>query len=467
MPAPADDCAKDDATAAHMIDGHGIHPHRATVWSRRSLLLAAGAALAAAQIGCGRQQQVRTLPGGDMLTAADVTRAEPSEAAPIGPVVAGMTDAAYRLLRADATAANWIASPLSLACAFAMARVGARGSTAEQLDEFFGFPTRGRDDAFNAITARLVTGHVPSRPIDSATVSSRKPGDPPAPPTVSLGNALFLQNGFRVGAAFLDALAADYGSGVHLVDFTKPDATDALDAWVSAQTADRITKLFDSLDPATKLVLANAVFFQGDWVAAFDPTMTQPTMFTRSDRTSTSVPMMHKAGTFRYGTVRGAQVLELPYAKGPYAMWVMLPAPGTSPDDMLTPAAMAASAASLDTTRVDVYLPRFDYATNIDLAGTLKSLAVTAPFSRAAADFSGIARDLYIGQAIHQANVTVGEYGTVAAAVTAISMMPTSARAPGAMPVFRADRPFAFAIVGDDHHVPLFVGRVTEPSVTS
>ena len=449
-----------------MIDGHGIQPNRATVWSRRSLLLAAGAALAAAQVGCARQPDGRTLQHGDMLTAADVSRVEPSAGAPIGPVVAGMTDAAHRLLRAEASAVNWIASPLSLACAFAMARVGARGSTAEQLDDFFGFPAHGRDDAFNAITARLVTGHVPSQPIDSGAVRSRKPGDPPASPTVSLGNALFLQDGFRVGAAFLDALAADYGSGVHLVDFTKPDAAQALDAWVSAQTAGRISKLFDSLDPATELVLANAVFFQGDWVQAFDPTMTQPAMFTRSDRTAVSVPMMHQAGTFRYGTVRGAQILELPYAKGPYAMWVMLPAPGASPDDMLTPAAMAASAATLETTRVDVYVPRFDFATNIDLAGVLKSLGVTVPFSTAA-DFSGIAEGLYIDQAIHRANVTVGEYGTIAAAATAISMMLSSGLAPGVMPVFRADRPFAFAIVGDDHHVPLFVGRVTDPSVTS
>ncbi len=447
-----------------MIDSRGIHPHRATVWSRRSLLLAAGAALAAAQVGCGSERRVRALRRDDMLTAADVSRVEPSAQAPIGPVVAGMTDAAHRLLRADATAANWIASPLSLACAFAMARVGARGSTAEQLDEFFGFPAHGRDDAFNAITARLVTGRVPSRPIDSATVRSKKPGDPPASPTVSLGNALFLQDGFQVGAAFLDALAADYGTGVHPVDFTTPDAIHALDAWVSAQTAGRITKLFDSLDPETKLVLANAVFFHGDWVHAFDPTMTQPAAFARADRSTTSVPMMHQASTFRYGTVRGAQVLELPYAKGPYAMWVMLPAPSTSPDDMLTPAATAAFAASLETTRVDVYLPRFDFATDIDLAARLRSLGVTAPFATSA-DFSGIAGGLYIDQAIHRANVTVGEFGTVAAAATAISMITSSGMAPGAMPVFRADRPFAFAIVGGDHHVPLFVGRVTAPSV--
>jgi serpin B len=445
-----------------MLDSHGTDPHRAVAISRRSLLLAIGAALAAAPIGCGRERPVRMLRGPDMLTAADVSRTEPSADAPVAATVTGMTDAAHRLLRAGDTAVNWIASPLSLACAFAMARVGARGPTAEQLDEFFSFPARGRDNAFNAITARVVTGRRPGPPVNSASVNSRKPGDPPGSPTVSLGNALFLQDGFRVGAAFLDVLASDYGTGVHQVDFTTADAVRTLDAWASEQTAGRITKLFDALDPDTQLVLANAVFFHGDWVQPFDPTMTQPAMFTHTDRTTTSVPMMHQNGTFRYGEVRGTQILELPYAKGPYAMWVMLPADGTAPDDILTSSSMATLGAHLKTTHVDVYLPQFDFATNIDLAGMLKSLGVTAPFSMAA-DFSGIAPNLYIDQAIHRANITVGEYGTVAAAVTAISMMPTSAMAPNAMPVFRADRPFAFAIVGDDH-VPLFVGRVAEPA---
>jgi serine protease inhibitor len=449
-----------------MIDSHGIDPNRATVWSRRSLLLAAGAALAAAQVGCSRQPSIRTVRNGDMLTAADVSRTEPSAGAPIGAVVAGMTDAAHRLLRADTAAVNWIASPLSLACVFAMARIGARGLTADQLDTFFGFPTRGRDDAFNAITATIATGHVPSRPVGSGAISSRKPGDPPASPTVRAGNALFLQDGFPVDAAFLKALAADYGTGVRVVDFMTSDAIPALDAWVSAQTAGRITKLFESLDPATKLVLANVVFFQGDWTRAFDPTLTQPAAFTRVDRSSTSVPMMHRAGAFRYGTVRGAQVLELPYAKGPYAMWVMLPSPGTAPENMLTSGAMSSFAASLRTITIDVCLPRFGFATDIDLARALTSLGVTAPFSDSA-DFSGIAGGLHIDQAIHRANVTVGEYGTVAAATTAISAaLSLNSVAPGTMPVFRADRPFAFAIIGSDHHVPLFVGRVTDPSVT-
>jgi serpin B len=449
-----------------MIDSHGSDPSRATVWSRRSLLVAAAAALAAAQVGCGSGTQSRTNEEAGMLTAGDVTRAAPPTDAPIAAIAAGMTDAAHRLLRAETTLANWIASPLSLACAFAMARVGARGATAEQLDRYFGFPSRGRDDAFKAATRQLVTGRVPVRAADPIG----KPGRSPAAPIVSLGNALFLQTGFRVGTDFLRTLALSYGNGVHSVDFSTPAAIRAIDDWVSAQTAGRITKLFDSLDASTALVLANAVFFQADWQHAFEAQLTAPAPFTHADQATTSVSMMHQSGTFRYGSVSGAEILELPYASGsgansPYAMWVMLPAPGASPDTLLTSSAITALGASLASTSIDVYLPRFDFATDIDLASTMGATGLPLPFG-GAADFSGIAAGLSIAQATHRANITVGELGTVAAAVTGMSMMLSLEITPNTTRTFRADRPFAFAIMGGDHHVPLFVGRVVEPSAT-
>jgi serpin B len=370
-----------------------------------------------------------------------------------------MTAFAHRLMRAEPTAGNWIVSPLSLACAFAMARVGARGETAAQLDAFFGFPAHGRDDAFNAITRQLVTADVPPRP----TRATPKPGTPPAAPVVSLGNGLFLQRGFQVGEAFLRTLAAAYGAGFRSVDFSTPEALRQLDAWVSAQTAGRITKLFDSLDASTELVLANAVYFKGDWVTTFDAHITMDAPFTRIDGTTTSAPMMNQAGRFRYASVNGAQIVEVPYARGPYAMWIMLPRPNGSMNDLLTPQTMSAIGAALAPAQVDMYVPRWDFATTIDLGTVLPAIGLTVPFS-GGADFGGIASGLAISQAIHQANITVGEWGTVAAAVTAIAGVTSGRISPPDRVTFRADRPFVFAIVGGDNHVPLFVGRVTDPS---
>ena len=90
----------------------------------------------------------------------------------------------------------------------------------------------------------------------------------PAPPLVAIANALFVQDGFQVKRPFLHTLAAQYGAGVRTVDFGSPAAKEAIDAWVRQQTANRIKQLFAQLDPTTLLVIANAVYFKGDWVVS-------------------------------------------------------------------------------------------------------------------------------------------------------------------------------------------------------
>ena len=80
-----------------------------------------------------------------------------------------------------------------------------------------------------------------------------------------------------------------------------------------------------------------------------------------------------------------------------------------------------------------------------------------------AADFSGITgeKDLFIGGALHEANITVGEKGTEAAAATALDF-PVSGPPP--LKEVSANRPFLFAIQERETGAILFLGRVTDPS---
>jgi len=94
-------------------------------------------------------------------------------------------------------------------------------------------------------------------------------------------------------------------------------------------------------------------------------------------------------------------------------------------------------------------------------ARTVPGLGLRTAFGPGA-DFSGIAGGLFIGQAVHKANISVDEWGTEAAAVTGISMGISAQPQPAVK--FTADRPFAFAIVGGKDRIPLFVGRVSDPA---
>jgi serpin B len=96
----------------------------------------------------------------------------------------------------------------------------------------------------------------------------------------------------------------------------------------------------------------------------------------------------------------------------------------------------------------------------------LAALGMPQAFSREA-DFSGItiAQRLRIDEVVHKAYIDVNEEGTEAAAATAV-VMTAAARIQGGQPPVEVivDRPFLFAITDSRSGLPLFLGRVTDPT---
>ena len=431
-------------------------PERPAIPLRLPAVLISGLLVAACGSGGARTDGPVVVAGADLapLVATGIGRETPTSA-PVDQTVAGMTKFGYDLYRQIATpGTNVVLSPLSLDTAFGMARAGAAGATADQLDRVFGFPPDGPHAALNALTSELVT-------IDGAPPMSQPsradPAGKPAAPLVAVANGLFVQHGLAVKQAFLQTLARQYGAGMAGVDFASPRAKELIDAWVKEHTAGRITKLFDDLPPWTVLVLANAVYFKGEWVNRFDKA--QPAPFTRADGSTVQAGLMRVfAPDLGYAEGTGWQAVELPYADSDLSMLVMVPTDGSDPGALLAPAALARVRAELRPQAVDVFLPKWDFGSTIELLEPLKKLGLTA-----LAGFPGIAEGIFIDQAIHRANITVDESGTEAAAVTGIAFAVCGGCGP---PVVRADHPFAFAIVHQPTGTPLFIGQVADPTAS-
>ncbi len=423
--------------------------------SRRALLLGLAGLAAVPLVGCAQDGSGGRVP--ELLMADGVGRNQPPADAPVGACVQGLSALGHRILGVGAEPGrNFVASPLSLAVAFAMARAGAAGTTAAELDRVFGFPAGGRDGAFNAITRQLVTVDVPPVP-------DRKPRDPreaKKPPVVAIGNALFPQKDFTIGAEFLRTLAAEYGTGVRPVDFADAGTPALINAWGEKQTAGRIKEIFAQLDPSTKLVLANAVYFKGDWQAFFIDVSDAP--FTKADGGVVQASTMRRIAQVRYAESDGVTAIELPYAGGPYAMCLMLPPKGGKPEDTLLPAVLGKLRAGFADVQAEIAIPKWDFATSLDLMELMPKLGLVSAFGPGA-DFSGIAAGLFISDAVHKANITVDEFGTEAAAITGLGMAMSAP--PQAKVRFIADRPFGFAIVGGQDGIPLFIGLVSDPTV--
>ncbi len=413
------------------------------------------ALLAAAATACGGEGDTQ------VLTAAGVDREVPKDDL-VPALVRGLTVFGHALYQVAAKPAeNTVMSPLSIAYAFGMARAGAVGATGAALDRTFGFPAEGPHTAFNALSRKIVTVDGPPPPPERGATRDAQDSEPAAP-IVGIANGLFAQEGLPVKEPFLRTLASQYGAGVRTLDFRK-DPAGIINAWADEQTAGRVKKVFDRLDPDIKLVIANAIYMKADWRYHFaEGASEQNAAFTRADGSTVRTKLMRQTESLRYAEGSGWQAVELPYAKSDLAMLVLLPRPGASPADLLAPATLQKVVAGLKPQTVSLALPPWDFGTSLDLEASLRKLGLGAMFD--GGDFSGIADRMTLGQAVHRANISVDEWGTEAAAVTALGF--AAAGHAGRIIDVRADRPFAFAIVHSPTAAPLFVGHVADPAAS-
>ena len=373
---------------------------------KRSLVLMSAVVVSAA-LGCGgTDRATEAMPH---VVSSDVERAVPVEIPAVEEAVGGMRAFAHRLLSEHpelVREGNGVVSAASLATAFAMVRAGAEGETADQIDAVFGFPPRDLGPAFNFLTDRW------------------EPAGGAGGPELSVANSLFVQDGFALRQAFLDALARDFGAGVRTVDFSG-DAAEVINAWVREQTRDRIRKLFDELPGDTMLVIADAIHLKVTWARRFHPANTRDGDFHRAASPPARVPFLHQTARFDHVDGEGWSVVRLPYAGGELSMWVLLPAGGGDPVTLLDPAVLARAATSARPEEIDLALPKWTVDSDLPLARVLAAMGMPRAFSDRA-EFPGIAIEppLKVGQVRHRATLTVDEEGTEAAAATGIAMQP-------------------------------------------
>jgi len=363
----------------------------------------------------------------------------------------------YQSLRARD--GNLIYSPYSISLALAMTYAGARGETERQLAETLHFsPQTKLHSALNALDLELAER--------GQAVSKDE-----TPLQLDIANAVWAEQTFPLLKDYLDVIAQNYGAGIQLADFIHrhESVRKEINGWVSQKTDDKIQDLIPEgvLDPATKMVLVNAIYFKADWLYQFSPDATQDAPFHLLDSSDAQVKMMSQSlSGIPYFQGDDYQAIELPYQGGTAAMDVLIPDEGTFSEFESTLDAQKLNEILRNmqpSGGMQLSLPKFSFSTDFDLKERLSAMGMPDAFDPARADFSGMTggRDLYIDTVLHKAFVAADEKGTEAAAATAVIMMPTSAMLPDI--TLTIDRPFMFAIRDLPSGQILFVGRVLNP----
>jgi serpin B len=403
-------------------------------------------------------------PAGGSVAQSDKARLAPDATqAEIAEQVAGNSAFAFDLyqnLRGEREG-NFLYSPYSLSSALAMTYAGARGETERQMAGtlHFALPPARLHPVFNGLE------------LDIAQRGEGAKGKEREGFRLTTVNALWGQDGYTFLSGFLDILAEHYGAGLRLLDFeSKPEQSrEDINDWVSDQTEERIEALIPegAINALTRLVLVNAIYFDAAWLDPFEAESTHEATFHLLDGGEVSVPMMTKRDSFHYTGDEGYQVVELPYDGGELSMVVLLPESDRfeSFESSLDAGRVSDILEDLHPEDVHLSMPKFTLDSSTRLKQTLSDMGMPDAFLYQVADFSGMdgSREIFVGDVIHKAFISVDELGTEAAAASAVVLPATARERPPPIEV-TVNRPFVFLIRDIQTGTILFLGRVLDPS---
>jgi serpin B len=431
-----------------------LHDRAWKIRGTAGALLAAAAALTGCS-GSGAAPDNNTKNPASLPTAVAKARADNTAVSP-AIVVADNTFglSVLQTLQSQNSSTNVAISPLSLSLALQILYNGAAGDTLAAMTQTLQLGTltqQQMNEANEALEAALIGA------------------DPQV--ELKIANSLWVHlDQTPVLPAFTQMDQNYYGA--MMGDLA--GAPDNVNAWVANETNGLILNILPRRDYSTvTAVIANAVYFKGQWTATFDPNSTHSAPFTLSDGTSTPAHMMQQSGTFAYLRGPDFQMVRLPYGQGRLSMLILLPDPGSSLGSFLThltAAGLDISLGQMQDAYGSVALPKFAAHSNSDMGPALQALGMAVAFhcpesggAGPLADFSALASEqVCVSSVAHNAWVQVDEMGTVAAAATTITVVTTSV--PQQQFAMTIDHPFLYAIRDDDTGALLFIGTLLDPS---
>jgi len=383
----------------------------------------------------------------------------------------------YGQLMGDGGGGNVLISPLSASLALTMTYAGAVGQTATEMASVLhaNLPDGGSVfDGQNALDQALVGRGA------AAFAQAQGGGGTPAPVAsdyqLQIANAVWGEETYPWASGFLTTLAKSYGSGVYLTDFVNApgQAVTAINDWVSAETAGKITDLLSptDVDSSTAMVLVDALHVKFPWANPFDATQTATATFTRSDGTTVSPSFMNETAELPYTDDGQAQIVELPLYANEEALVVVLPHAGVSLASYEA-TLVAGGVLPQPTSDQDVALsiPKITLGgTTFPLSPALQALGMHQAFMPGVANFTNMCpppdgSSLYISFVLQQTTLAMQETGLEAAAATAVGVSTAAIAGPPPTPVsVVVDRPYFIAIVDVATGAILFIGHVEDPT---
>lgn len=348
---------------------------------------------------------------------------------------------------------NVVYSPYSILTALMMLDNAESGKAKEEIETLFGVKQlSGFNEAFRAYRQSLAEADVTLTGADSLWLSDK---------TVWAEES----------KAYEDTLAAYYDSEIQKVDFTDAAAVKKVNKWISDHTEGMIEDMLFGIPADTRMMLTDAVYFDGKWQTPFKPEQTEKQPFYGTKGENSVDTMFLYNEEIKYQSGDGILSVQLPYGEaGEEARFVMdifMVEEGGQTDiekwyQELSVSEKQEVFSKLTEMeygeRADILtLPKFEFEYFVDdMDACLQRLGLVSMYD--AGYLTGLSGELAVTNVQHKAKITVDEKGTKAAAATTVMTNEMAAMPLGVE--IRIDHPFVFVILDVQKNVILFTGSV-------
>ncbi|CAB3385080.1 Hypothetical predicted protein [Cloeon dipterum] len=249
------------------------------------------------------------------------------------------------------------------------------------------------------------------------------------------------------------------------IAFTDPSTAVNINKWVSNRTSKKIQNLVDSnsFNDSTHMFLVNAIHFKGVWLKPFKMENTHILPFFTDETNSIQVPFMHQKERFLYKKIEelDAHMLILSYKGLKVSMAILLPNTTEGLKEMMKKLAsvnLRPILLSGNITAVEVFLPKFEIETTLDIINVVSRMGLGQIFSENV-DLTGIssAEGLKVSKFVQKVRVEVSEDDIEGDATHSDFLDSEKADSD---PVFKCDHPFFFFLVFKFNHI-VIGGQVT------
>lgn len=260
------------------------------------------------------------------------------------------------------------------------------------------------------------------------------------------------------------------------MDFGKPtQAARIANKWVSEKTHQLINEVLNpsAVNPYTRLLLANTIYFKGKWKYTFIET--NPGTFESTPNNRRQLSKMFQLNKLRYGELsfpdgNGLRWVELPYEGGNVAMLVFLPTQRHQLEASLRQLksqdlakVMAELQTSYINTKVHLHMPKFTLTDTVSLIPALKRMGLHSIFQDADALQYLTNESTLVSDVTQRSYMSVDEFGTKATSVASLSIVTLSITPQYKDIRFDVDQPFLVMVVDKQERYPFFIGQIYDP----